>query len=94
MRSDEGGFVNGTVAAALNESGVIGVVGPIEVGDAKLYVDGFAAGVAPVNADIEVNVNYIESFRDVALAAQAATSHIANGADVLTGTAQMVDAPA
>jgi len=90
VRSDEGGFVNGTVAAALNESGVIGVVGPIEVGDAKLYVDGFAAGVASVNSDIEVNVNYIESFSDVALAAEAATSHIANGADVLTGTAQMV----
>ena len=35
VRSDEGGFVNGTVAAALNESGVIGVVGPIEVGDAS-----------------------------------------------------------
>ncbi len=90
VRSDEGGFVNGTIAAALNESGVIGVVGPIEVGDAKLYVDGFVNGVASVDPGIEVNVNYIESFSDVALAAEAATAHIANGADVLTGTAQMV----
>jgi basic membrane protein A len=37
-----------------------------------------------------VNVNYIGSFSDVALAAEAATTHISNGADVLTGTAQMV----
>jgi basic membrane protein A len=37
-----------------------------------------------------VNVNYIGSFSDVALAAEAATTHIAAGADVLTGTAQMV----
>ncbi len=90
VRADEGGFVNGTIAAALTESGVIGVVGPIEVGDAKLYIDGFVAGVASVDDSIEVNVNYIESFGDVALAAEAATAHIGNGADVLTGTAQMV----
>ncbi len=43
--SDEGGYVMGVIAGALTESGVVGVVGPIEVGDAKLYVDGFAAGV-------------------------------------------------
>ena len=90
VRADEGGYVLGTIAAQLNESGVIGVVGPIEVGDAKLYVDGFVNGVAAQDAGIEVNVNYIESFSDTALAAEAATAHIANDADVLTGTAQMV----
>jgi basic membrane protein A len=69
---------------------VIGVVGPIETGDAKLYVDGFKAGVAATNPEIQVNVNYIGSFSDVALASEAANTHIAAGADVLTGTAQMV----
>ena len=38
----------------------------------------------------KVNVNYIGSFSDVALASEAATTHISAGADVLTGTAQMV----
>ena len=90
VRSDEGGYVNGTIAAQITESGTIGVVGPIEAGDAKLYVDGFVAGAAAQNPDVVTNVNYIESFSDVALAAEAATSHISNGADVLTGTAQMV----
>jgi basic membrane protein A len=88
--SQEGGYVNGVLAATLTTSNVIGVVGPIETGDAKLYVDGFKAGVAATKPDVQVNVNYIGSFSDVALAAEAATTHISAGADVLTGTAQMV----
>jgi basic membrane lipoprotein Med (substrate-binding protein (PBP1-ABC) superfamily) len=88
--SHEGGYVNGMLAASLTKSGVVGVVGPIETGDAKLYVDGFVAGVKATNPDIKVNVNYIGSFSDVALAAEAANTHIAAGADVMAGTAQMV----
>ena len=88
--SQEGGYVNGVLAATLSTSKVIGVVGPIEVGDAKLYVDGFKAGVAATDPSITVNVNYIGSFSDVALASEAASTHISAGADVLTGTAQMV----
>jgi basic membrane protein A len=88
--SQEGGYVNGVLAATLSTSKVIGVVGPIETGDAKLYVDGFKAGVTATNPDVQVNVNYIGSFSDVALASEAATTHISAGADVLTGTAQMV----
>ena len=90
VRSDEGGYVNGMLAAQITESGTIGVVGPIDAGDAALYVDGFEAGAAAQDPAVTVNVNWIESFSDVALAAEAATSHISNGADVLTGTAQMV----
>ncbi len=88
--SDEGGFVMGMMAAALSKKGSIGVVGPIEVGDAKLFVDGFVAGAKAQNPKIKANVNYIGSFSDVALAAEAARAHMAVGADVLTGTAQMV----
>jgi basic membrane protein A and related proteins len=88
--SQEGGYVNGVLAATLSTSKVIGVVGPIETGDAKLYVDGFKAGVTATNPDVRVNVNYIGSFSDTALAAEAANTHISAGADVMTGTAQMV----
>lgn len=88
--ADEGGFVNGVIAGLMTESNVIGVVGPIEVGDAKLYVDGFVAGVGASNPEATVNVVYIQSFSDVPLATEAAETHIANGADILTGTAQMV----
>jgi basic membrane protein A len=88
--SQEGGFVNGVLAASLSKSNVIGVIGPIETGDAKLYVDGFKAGALSVKPDATVNVNYIGSFSDTALAAEAANTHISAGADVLTGSAQMV----
>lgn len=90
VRSDEGGYVMGVIAAELSANSNIGIVGPIEVGDAKLYVDGFAAGALAQDPAIDVNINYIESFADVALAQEAATAFVANGADVLTGTAQMV----
>ncbi len=88
--SHEGGYVNGVMAAMLTESEIVGVVGPIETGDAKLYVDGFVAGVEATNPNARVNVNYIGSFSDVALASEAASTHISAGADVLAGTAQMV----
>ena len=89
-RAEEGGYVNGVLAATLSKSGVLGVIGPIETGDAKLYVDGFVAGAKATKPDITVNVNYIGSFSDTALAAAAAETHIQAGADILTGTAQMV----
>ena len=91
--ADQGGFVNGAMAGFMTKSGVIGVVGPIEVGDAKLYVDGFKAGVAAANPKAQVLVNYIQSFSDVPLATEAANAQVANGADILTGTAQMVVGP-
>lgn len=89
----EGGFLNGAMAAMMSKSGIIGVVGPIEVGDAKLYVDGFVAGAAAIRPDVQVQVTYIQSFSDVPLATEAANTFVANGADVLTGTAQMVVGP-
>lgn len=86
--SDEGGYVMGVLAAGLTESGNIGVVGPIEVGDAKLYVDGFIAGAASGGAT--ATATYTGSFSDVALASETAQAFVSSGADVLTGTAQMV----
>jgi basic membrane lipoprotein Med (substrate-binding protein (PBP1-ABC) superfamily) len=88
--SDQGGRVMGIMAAALSQADNVGIVGPIEVGDAKLYVDGFKAGVLANKPSATVNVNYIDSFSDVALASEAAQSLIGAGADVLSGTAQMV----
>ena len=89
-RAEEGGYVLGVMAAMLSDSGTIGVVGPIETGDAKLYVDGFTAGVKATAPSDQVNANWIGSFSDVALASEAAQTHIGAGADILTGTAQMV----
>ena len=88
--ADEGGYVNGVIAALLSEANVIGVVGPVEAGDAKLYIDGFKKGVMDTKPDAVVNVSFTGSFGDTALAAEAANVHIQAGADVLTGSAQQV----
>ncbi len=88
--ADQGGYVNGVIAALLSETNIIGVVGPVEAGDAKLYIDGFKKGVMDTKPDAVVNVSFTGSFGDTALAAEAANVHIQAGADVLTGSAQQV----
>ena len=85
--SDEGAYVMGLMAAELAGDAPVGIIGPIEVGDAKLYVDGFQAGVEAGGGT--ANAVYTQNFGDVQLAAEAARSFIGNGAAVLTGTAQM-----
>jgi basic membrane protein A len=90
VAADQGGYVMGTIAAQLTESGVIGVVGPLEVGDAALYINGFTAGVETTDPQVEVLTTYIGSFSDLGLAAETAESHVTAGADVLTGSAQMI----
>ena len=86
--AEEGGFVNGVLAAKLTKSRIIGVTGPVEVGDAKTYVSGFVQGVASVDPQIRVTKSWTGSFSDVAQMTQAAKTHIAAGADVLTGTSE------
>jgi basic membrane protein A len=88
--AQEGGYLNGVAAAILSEAGNIGVVGPVEAGDAKLYINGFVDGVKATNPDAVVNVTYTGAFGDTALAAEAANTLIKAGADVLTGSAQQV----
>ncbi len=88
--SQQGGYVLGSMSTMLSSTGVVGVVGPIEVGDAKLYVDGFAAGARATKPDATVLIDYTGSFSDLTLAAEAARAQADQGADVLTGSAQMV----
>jgi basic membrane lipoprotein Med (substrate-binding protein (PBP1-ABC) superfamily) len=87
--SDEGGYVMGVMGAMIAKGASMGVIGPIEVGDAKLYNDGFEAGAKAQDPTVTVGVNYTESFSDTALAAEAATSFVSGGAKVLTGSSQM-----
>jgi basic membrane protein A and related proteins len=88
--AQEGGYLNGVAAALLSEKDVIGVIGPVEAGDAKLYINGFVDGVKATKPEADVNVTYTGAFGDTALAAEAANTQIKAGADVLTGSAQQV----
>jgi basic membrane protein A and related proteins len=88
--AEQGGYVNGVIAAMISKSKKVGVTGPIEVGDAKTYIDGFVQGLASVDKSIAVSKTWTGSFSDVALMTAAAKTHIASGADVLTGSSQSV----
>ena len=88
--AEQGGYVNGVLAAKLTKSRKIGVTGPVEVGDAKTYIDGFVQGVQSVDSSIDISKTWTGSFSDVALMAAAAKTHVANGADILTGSSQSV----
>lgn len=88
--AQEGGYVLGTIAALMSKTGVIGETGPVDAGDAKLYIEGFQKGVLAAKPDAKVSVTYTGSFSDVSLMATAAETHIAAGADMLTGSSQSV----
>ena len=88
--AEEGGYVNGVLAALLSKSKQIGVTGPVDAGDAKTYVDGFTQGVAATDPAAKLSKTWTGSFSDVALMTEAAKTHIASGADVLTGSSQSV----
>jgi len=88
--AEQGGYVNGVLAALLNKTGKIGVTGPIEVGDAKTYIDGFVHGVNSVGKGIAISKTWTGSFSDVALMTAAAKTHIANGVGAITGSSQSV----
>jgi basic membrane lipoprotein Med (substrate-binding protein (PBP1-ABC) superfamily) len=85
--AQQGGYVEGVIAAMMSKSGVIGICGPVEAGDAKLFVDGFKAAT---KKDAKVGVTYTGSFSDASLMATAAITHINAGADILTGSSQSV----
>jgi basic membrane protein A and related proteins len=86
--AEEGGYVQGVMAALLSKNKQIGVTGPVEVGDAKSYVNGFLQGVTATDPSVKVSKTWTGSFSDVALMSEAAKTHIAAGADVLTGSSQ------
>ncbi|HUB72214.1 MAG TPA: BMP family protein [Acidimicrobiales bacterium] len=88
--SNEGGYVQGYMAGMLSKSHVIGIIGPIDVGDAQLYCDGFKAGVLAEDPSATVHESFTGSFSDVTLMSSAAKAYVADGADVLTGSSQSV----
>jgi basic membrane lipoprotein Med (substrate-binding protein (PBP1-ABC) superfamily) len=86
FREDQGGFLAGTMAALLSESGVVGVVGGREdVPPVVRFVNSFETGAKSVNPDITVLKIYNESFTDEAKGASDAEQFIGEGADVIFG---------
>ena len=86
--SEETGYLSGIMAGLLTKTNIIGLVGPVDSGDAARYNRGFILGVEAVNPDATVNVAYTGSFSDYVRSGELATTQINAGADVLTGSSQ------
>ncbi|MBK9517343.1 MAG: BMP family protein [Anaeromyxobacter sp.] len=87
-QSEETGYLNGLIAGLTTRSNVVGLVGPVDGGDAARYDRGFVLGVKAVNAKAEVKVAHTGSFGDFVKAGELAHTQVKAGADVLTGSSQ------
>jgi basic membrane protein A and related proteins len=87
-QSEETGYLNGLIAGLTTRSNVIGLVGPVDGGDAARYDRGFVLGVKAVNPKADVKVAHTGSFGDFVKAGELAQTHVKAGADVLTGSSQ------
>lgn len=86
--AQEGAYLLGILAGLKTKTNVIGIVGPVEAGDAIKFNKGVVQGVKAVNPDADVRIAYTGSFGDFVAAGEIAKTHIKAGADVLTGSAQ------
>ncbi len=86
--AQEGAYLLGIIAGLKTTSNIVGIVGPVEAGDAIKFNKGIMQGVKAVNPDAEVRIAYTGSFGDLVAAAEIARTHIKAGADILTGSAQ------
>jgi basic membrane protein A and related proteins len=87
-QSEETGYLNGLIAGLATRSNVVGLVGPVDGGDAARYDRGFVLGVKAVNPKAEVKVAHTGSFGDFVKAGELAHTQVKAGADVITGSSQ------
>ncbi|NLL36569.1 MAG: BMP family ABC transporter substrate-binding protein [Fretibacterium sp.] len=86
--AQEGAYIGGIIAGMMTKSNLIGLVGPVEAGDAVKYNKGFEMGVKAVNPNAVVRIAYTGSFNDLVGAGEIAKAAIQAGADFLSGSSQ------
>lgn len=80
---NEGSYLVGVVAGLMTKSNKIGFVGGIDIPVIKRFELGFVAGVAAVNPDAKVIINYTGAFDKADLGKAAAASIYNDGADII-----------
>lgn len=86
--AQEGAYLLGMIAGLKTKSNIIGIVGPVEAGDAIKFNKGIVQGAKAVNPNVDVRIAYTGSFGDLVAAAEIARTHIKAGVDILTGSSQ------
>jgi len=87
-QAQEGGYLLGMLAAMTSKTGIVGIVGPVESGDAVKYNYGVQQGVIKGKADVKSRIAYTGSFNDIVGAGNLAKTQMSAGADILTGSSQ------
>lgn len=83
MACEQTAYVEGVIAAAMSQSGKLGAIGPIQGDSLVKIINGYAEGAKSVNADIEVQTAWTNSYVDTQLAQEAANAMIESGVDVI-----------
>jgi basic membrane protein A len=83
FRLEEGSYLAGMAAAAMTESGIVGMVGGVEIPPARGTFVAFEAGARSVDPDIEVLEVFTGDWNDVAAAKEATVAQLSRGADVV-----------
>jgi basic membrane protein A len=87
FREHEAAYVGGMLAAMASESGVVGVVGGMDIPLIRRFVCGYALGARSADPGVAVLVNFAgdtpAAFSDPARGAELARSQIERGADVI-----------
>ncbi|MBU5626634.1 BMP family protein [Oscillibacter sp. MSJ-2] len=92
LKTQESGYIQGVLAAAMSKTGKIGAVAGVE-GPAIIKVaEAYKVGARAQNPDIEVMTAYTGSFDDAAKSKEAAQAMIDKGADIIMGGANQSNA--
>ncbi len=87
FREHEGAFVIGVLAGLASESGVVGVVGGMDIPLIRRFACGYAQGARSINEGVEVLVNMAgdtpAAWADPVRGAELARGQIDRGADVI-----------
>lgn len=83
FKEHEGSFLVGVIAGLTTKTNVIGFVGGMELPTIQKFEAGFRAGVASVNPDAKVLVNYTGVFDNPDKGKEVALAQYANKADVI-----------
>ncbi len=91
FREYEASYLLGTAAGLSTETNTVGIIPAEDIALLDKYIVGFQEGVAAVNEDAEVLVNYVGSFEDPAKAKEIALQQHSNGADFIAAAAAVSD---
>ncbi|API89947.1 BMP family ABC transporter substrate-binding protein [Marinilactibacillus sp. 15R] len=83
FRDNEAAYLVGVAAAHTTETDKVGFIGGIAGPVIDKFEAGFVAGVESVDPEIEIDIQYAESFSDAAIGQQIAAGMYSSGADVI-----------